>query len=250
MNGLSVIVITLNEENNIKECLELLTWTDEIIVIDSNSKDKTVELAKKFTDRIYLVDERSFAFKRNLGIEKATKDWILWIDADERVTDGLKEEIRNAIKNNSGKVDAYLINRKSFFINKFIKHCGWYPDYSIRLFKKSTGLKFNTARVHEELSYKGRTAKLKAKLLHFTDLTFEQYLKKLNSYTTSSSLDLFDLGKKAGLIDIIFRPAFAFLKMYFLKLGFLDGFIGLVLCSLSSIHVLMKYSKLYFLKIN
>lgn len=250
MQGISVIVITLNEEHNIKDCLELLTWTDEIIVVDSMSKDRTVELAKKFSDRIYLVDERSFAYKRNLGIEKATRDWILWIDADERVTDELKEEIRNSIKNNSSKVDAYLINRKSFFINKFIKHCGWYPDYSIRLFKKSTGLRFNTARVHEELSYKGRTAKLNANLVHYTDLTFEQYLIKMNSYTTSSALDLSDSGKRAGIHDIIFRPVFTFFKMYFLKLGFLDGFIGLVLCSLSSVHVLIKYSKLYFLKIN
>lgn len=250
MQGISVIVITLNEENNIKECLELLKWTDEIIVVDSKSKDRTVELAKKFTDRIYIVDERSFAYKRNLGIEKATSDWILWIDADERVTEELKEEIRSTIRNNSSNVGAYLINRKSFFINKFIKHCGWFPDYSIRLFKKSTGLKFNNARVHEELSYKGGTSKLKANLLHYTDLTFEQYINKLNSYTTSSALDLFDSGKRAGLFDIIFRPVFAFLKMYFLKLGFLDGFIGLVLCSLSSIHVLIKYSKLYLLKIN
>jgi glycosyltransferase involved in cell wall biosynthesis len=248
MSTITSIVITYNEENNIKECLESLKWTDEIIVVDSNSTDRTVELAKKHTENIYTTDTLSFSKKRNLALEKASCDWIIWIDADERVSEELYIEIYDIINNPSEKYVAFLINRRSFFINKFIKHCGWYPDYTLRLFKRTAGIRFDDARVHEKILYNGKTGKLKNEIIHYTDKDFEHYIKKLNSYTTSSSLDLHESGKKANIADIIFRPVFTFIKMYFLKLGLLDGYTGLMVCTLSSIHVFMKYSKLYFLK--
>lgn len=246
MPRLSIIVITLNEEANIKDCLESAKWADEIILVDSKSKDRTVEIAKAYTDKIYLTDDRSFASKRNLAIEKASGEWIMWLDADERIEDDLKNEIMRAI-NSQCQFEVYLIGRKSFFINKFINHCGWYPDYGSRLFKKSAGIKFNDARVHEKILFQGKKGKLQNEILHYTDLTFEHYVWKLNSYTTSSALDLHDSGKNASIIDIIFRPVFTFIKMYFLKLGVFDGYTGFILCTLSSFHVFVKYSKLYFL---
>jgi glycosyltransferase involved in cell wall biosynthesis len=247
MPKLSIIVITLNEETNIKGCLESAKWADEIILVDSNSKDRTVEIAKTYTDKIYLTGDKSYTLKRNLAIEKASGDWIMWLDADERITDDLKNEITGVLDYSERQFEVYLIGRKSFFINKFINHSGWYPDYGLRIFKKSTGIKFNDARVHEKILYEGKKGRLKCELLHYTDLTFEHYISKLNSYTTSSALDLYDTGKKGSLIDIIFRPVFTFIKMYFLKMGALDGYTGLILCTLSSIHVFVKYSKLYFL---
>jgi glycosyltransferase involved in cell wall biosynthesis len=247
MNTLSVIVITYNEENNIKECLKSLKWADEIIIVDSNSKDKTIELASAYTDKIYKTGSQSYAQKRNLGIDKATGEWILWVDADERISEELREEISAVISHTKQDYKPYLIKRKSFFINKFINHCGWYPDYSLRLFKKSTGIRFNIARVHERPIYKGNTAKLSSEIVHYTDLTIEHYINKLNSYTTASAVDSNEQGKKSGIFDIIFRPAFTFIKMYFFKLGLLDGYTGLVLCTLSSAHVFFKYSKLYYL---
>ena len=247
MPKLSIIVITLNEEANIKKCLESAKWADEIILVDSNSDDKTVEIAKTFTDKIYLTADKSYASKRNLAIEKASGEWIMWLDADERITYELKNEITNVLNTSEGQFEVYLIGRKSFFINKFINHCGWYPDYGLRLFKKSAGIKFNDARVHEKIIYKGKKGRLESEILHYTDMTFEHYVSKLNSYTTSSALDLHDSGKKATSIDIIFRPVFTFIKMYFLKLGVFDGYTGLILCTLSSFHVFVKYSKLYFL---
>jgi len=246
MLKLSVIIITYNEETNIKECLQSVEWADEIIVVDSKSDDKTVELAKNFTQNITLVDNIPYGEKRNIGIDKAQGDWILWIDADERITDPLKDEILKTI-NNSNSENAYYINRKSFFITKFIKHCGWYPDFTLRLFKKSTGIKFNSFLVHEKLVYNGPSGRLQNELLHYTDRTFEQYFRKMNNYTTLSARGMFIKGKKAGFWDIIFRPVFTFFKMYFLKLGILDGFMGLILCVLSSIHVMVKYLKLYHL---
>jgi glycosyltransferase involved in cell wall biosynthesis len=247
MSTISSVVITYNEENNIRECLESLKWTNEIIVVDSNSKDKTTEIAKQYTDKIIKTDILSFSIKRNMAFHVASSEWIIWIDADEIISDELKEEIKKIINDTRNPCNAYFINRRSFFINRFVRHCGWYPDYTLRLFRKDTGIRFDNARVHEKISYTGKTEKLKAEIIHYTDRDFEHYMRKMNSYTTSSSLDLFDSHKTAYLTDIFFRPLFAFIKMYFFKLGFMDGYTGLVLCSLSSIHVFMKYSKLYFM---
>jgi glycosyltransferase involved in cell wall biosynthesis len=247
MVKISSIVITYNEADNIAECLESLKWCDEIIVVDSNSTDKTREIAKKFAPNIIITEDKSYGQKRNIGIDKSSGEWILWLDADERITDNLRGEIINIINNQAAGVDAYLINRKSFFINRFIRHSGWSPDYTLRLFKKSSGILSNEATVHEKMIYAGKTAKLKNLILHYTDKSFEHYIKKLNNYTTLSAKQLFDNNKKASFFDIIFRPVFTFFKMYFLKLGFLDGYMGLVLCTLSSLHVLIKYSKLWFM---
>jgi glycosyltransferase involved in cell wall biosynthesis len=243
---ISSIVITYNEEENIRECLESLKWTDEIIVVDSNSTDRTLEIAKEFTGKITEVNELTFGEKKNLGIDSAKGEWILWLDADERITPELQEEITKLLKNKP-EVDAFEINRKSYFISKFIKHCGWYPDHTIRLFKRTAGIRFDTSHVHEKVNYKGKVKRLKSEIVHYTDRDFEHYMNKLNSYTTLSAKDLFAKGKNTSVIDIIFRPVFTFFKMYFLKLGFLDGFIGLVLCTLSGVHVFFKYSKLYYL---
>lgn len=245
--NISVIVITYNEEDNISDCLKSLKWTDEIIVVDSKSKDNTVQIAGEFTNNVLLADNISYGEKRNLGIENSNGEWILWLDADERITDELKNEILQIINNPDNIISAFYVKRKSFFINKFIKHSGWYPDYTLRLFKKSTGIRFDEAKVHEKAVYIGSTGRLKNDILHYTDKDFEHYINKMNSYTTLSSEDMYKNSKKSSVFDIIFRPAFTFFKMYFLKLGILDGYMGLVLCTLSGIHVMVKYSKLYFL---
>ena len=245
MAKISAIVITYNEEANITECLNSLKWCDEIILVDSGSTDNTVKLAGEFTQKIIISGNIPYGEKRNIGIDNATGEWIFWLDADERATPQLKDEITGIISRGSPVIEAYLINRKSFFINKFIKHCGWFPDYTLRLFKKSTGIKFSSSLVHEKAVYTGKTGKLKNEILHYTDRDFEHYINKLNKYTSLSAEELNAKGRRAGFFDIIFRPAFTFFKMYFLKLGILDGYMGLVLCTLSSVHVMTKYSKLY-----
>lgn len=247
---LSAIVITYNEEQNIGACIESLKWCDELIVVDSNSTDNTVEIARGLNAKVSIVENQTYGEKRNTGIDMASGEWILWIDADERITPELQKEITEVISGDKQPFEAYLINRKSFFINKFIKHCGWYPDFTLRLFRRSSGIRFNTLLVHESAVYNGEKGRLKNDILHYTDRDFEHYIKKLNNYTTLSARELFNKGRKAGFFDIIFRPAFTFFKMYFLKLGILDGFMGLVLCTLSSVHVCVKYSKLYLLNRN
>lgn len=247
MQKISSILITYNEESNIKDCLESIIWTDEIIIVDSKSTDKTVEIAAKYTDKIIITDDLPYYKKKNLGIENATHDWILSIDADERVNETLKNEIIEVLNSTESKFNAYYINRKSFFIKKFIKHCGWYPDYVLRLFRKSYNAHFSEGLVHEKIITEGQIGKFNSELIHYTDRNFEHYIEKLNRYTSYSAEELAKKGKRIGIIDIIFRPAFTFIKMYFLKLGFMDGFTGFELCILSSFHVFVKYSKLHFL---
>lgn len=243
---ISAIVITLNEESNIRECLESLKWCDEIILVDSGSSDSTVKIAEEFTNNIIVCGNLPYGEKRNIGIDKAASEWIIWLDADERITPELQAEILNNIKGSN--INAFYINRRSFFLNKFIKHCGWYPDYTLRLFRKDTGIRFNASLVHEKAVYRGDTAKLNNDILHYTDLRIEHYMNKLNKYTSLSAEEMYKNRKKSSFVDIIFRPVFMFFKMYFLRLGILDGYTGLVLCTLSSVHVMIKYSKLFLIK--
>ncbi len=190
MVRINAIVITYNEAANIKECLESLNWCDEIIVVDSGSNDNTCEIAMEYTNNITISGNKPYGEKRNIGIERATADWIIWLDADERISPNLKNEIISLINSTDEELDAYYINRKSFFINKFIKHCGWYPDYTLRLFKKSTNIRFNDALVHEKAVYSGSIGKLKNDILHYTDRNFEHYIDKLNNYTSLSAEEL------------------------------------------------------------
>jgi len=241
MNTISAVVITKNEQRNIRACLESLAWTDEIIIVDSASTDNTVSIARSFTSKIIISENIAYGLKRNIGIDNSTSDFVIWLDADERVTAALAKEIKQELEAPSHIADN--INRKSFFINKFINYCGWYPDFTLRLFKRSTGLRFDNTGVHEKLSYKGMTGKFRNILLHYTDRDYEQYTSKLNNYTSLSAIELGKRGKKSNVLDLIFRPVFTFFKMYFFKLGFLDGYTGLVLCILSSFHVFFKHAK-------
>jgi glycosyltransferase involved in cell wall biosynthesis len=247
MEKLSVVISTKNEETNIMDCLESVKWADEIILVDS-STDKTIEIASAYTNKIINSEDLIISVKKNIGIDKASNDWILSIDADERVTEDLQKEIIKAINNN--KYNAYYINRKSFFIKKFINHCGWFPDYQIKLFRKSAGIKYNNALIHEKPVYNGEIIRIDAPIIHFTYRTIEEYFNKMNYYTTLQAKMLFDKGKNCSILDIILRPVLTFIKMYFLKLGILDGYTGLLLCKLSSISTYTKYSKLYFLRNN
>lgn len=241
MNDVSVIVITYNEEKNIKNCLTTVRWADEIIVVDSGSKDNTVNEAKQFADKIIVTENISYGAKRNIGITNAASEWIFWVDADERVSGELANELKSSIENN--KFDVFYVKRKSFFINKFIRHCGWYPDYSLRLFRKSLCIKFNDAEVHESIKYNGKYGKMINEIIHYTDNDFEHYSEKMNNYTSLSANELSKSKRKSGFSDLIFRPFFAFFKMYFLKIGFMDGYTGLILCLLSAYHVFFKHAK-------
>ncbi|MCK4385804.1 MAG: glycosyltransferase family 2 protein [candidate division Zixibacteria bacterium] len=244
MPKISAIVITYNEEKNIGRCLSSIAWVDEIVVVDSESTDDTKKIASEFTPRVFDIKWEGFGKAKDFAKDKASHPWILSVDADEVVTEDLKEEIQNITKSEDS-LDGYYISRKSNFLGKWIKHA-WSPDYVLRLFKKDMG-KFDDSIVHEKVEVEGEKGYLKNVLLHYTDPDFDHYLEKLNRYTSLGAKQLFGKGKRAKLFDVIFRPLAVFFKMYLVKRGFLDGLPGFILAVSSAFHVFSKYVKLWHL---
>lgn len=244
MAKLSVLTIALNEEHNIVDCLESVKWADELIVVDSGSTDKTVELARKFPAKVLQMEWRGYGATRNLALNHATGDWILWLDADERVTPELAKEIQQRIREAHGKFVGYSVARRAYFLGKWIRHCGWYPSHVIRLFQRTHG-KFTENHVHEQLLLDGPLGRMENDLLHFTDPDLHHYFRKFNRYTSLAARDMVAEGKRFSMLDILVRPPFTFFKMYILRRGFLDGIHGFILSVASATYVFVKYAKLW-----
>ncbi len=245
LGKISCIIITRNEAKNIRRCLQSISWADEIILVDSESTDDTKRIASEFTDKIYDLRWEGFGPAKEFAKGKAKGEWIFSLDADEVVTERLRDEIWQVVRSDDS-LDGYFIPRRSNFLGRWMKHGGWYPDRVLRLFKKSRG-SFNHRLVHEEAKISGKTGRLKNDILHYTDPDFDHYLKKLNQYTSLDAFQLYRQRKKAKLSDILFRPPLTFVKMYILKAGFLDGLPGLILSLSSAFHVFSKYVKLWHL---
>jgi len=246
MPKISAVVITYNEEDNIRRCLESLSWADEIVVVDSYSQDDTKKIVSDFTDKIYDVKWEGFGKKKEFAREKASSEWVLSVDCDEVITPDLRDEILKAIEKKDN-YDGYYIPRRSNFLGKWMNHSGWYPDYVLRLFKKEKA-KFNQALVHEKIEVFGKIGYLKNSLLHYTDPDIKSYLSKLDFYTTLNAEELLKKKKKTKVFDFILHPLGIFFKMFFLKRGFLDGTHGFILAVLSSFYVFIKYAKLWDLQ--
>jgi len=243
MTPLSVIVITRNEERNIVACLESVAWADEIVVVDAESKDATAALARQFTQKIFIEPWKSFSEAKEFAVLQSRHEWILWLDADERVTQDLAVEIQSLLISSPAH-PAYSVARRAYFLGRWIKHSGWYPGRVPRLFRKDRA-SFSPAAVHEGLNVQGAVGDLRHDLLHFTDPNLYHYLAKFNRYTTLASKESFDAGKRFRWIDLVLRPPWLFVKMYIIRLGFLDGVPGLLLALLSSAYVFTKYAKLW-----
>lgn len=243
-DGISVIVIARNEERNILECLRSVSWADEIIVVDTGSTDRTREIAGTIPGTFVLEAEwMGFGPTKNYAIEHAAYSWIFWIDADERASDELGREAQAVVAAKQDRA-GYRVARRAFFLGKWIKHCGWYPGYVVRLFRKDSA-RFDDSPVHEKLIVSGIPGTLKHDLYHYTDDTIFHYMTKFNRYTSLAAEGLTNRGGTYRLLDLITRPPFMFFKMYFLKLGVLDGAHGFVLSLLSSAYVFTKYVKIW-----
>jgi glycosyltransferase involved in cell wall biosynthesis len=249
MPTLSVIIIALNEEANLLRCLESVKWADELVVADTGSTDRTLEIAKEHGTKTIQLEWEGFGKAKQRVLEAATSDWVLSLDADEVVTESLREEIQKSVRSDSPGFDGYFISRRSMFLGHWMSHGGWYPDYVLRLFKRGKG-RFEDRKVHESLSLAGRTGRLKGDLLHYSDPDLEHYLRKMNRYTTLSAQELSERGEVASLADLLFRPMATFWKIYLFKGGFLDGIYGFLLALFSSVHVVTKYVKLWLLNRN
>ena len=247
MIKISVLIITLNEEINIRRCLDSVKWADEIIVIDSESSDQTVKIAKKYTKKIFVRKWEGFAATKNFGIQQTNGEWLLCMDADEELTAEAAEEIRKVIS--SPEADGYYIPRKANFLGRWIYHSGWYPGYVLRLIRKKYA-HFQETQVHECLNRPEKIARLKNPLLHYTDPNVKHYFTKLNNYTSLAAEDLFNRGEQIRFVDLVIRPLYIYIKMYMLKAGFLDGFHGFVLAVFSGFYVFVKYAKLWEIQKN
>lgn len=244
---LTVLVPAYNEEELIGDCLESVKWADEVFVVDSFSTDRTAEIARSCGARIVQHEYVNSATQKNWAIPQASHDWVLVIDCDERATPEAAAEIRDILAKGPEK-DAYRIARRSFFFGKEIRHCGWETDKVTRLFKRDA--RYRDREVHADIDTTGLSVgELKGTFLHYTTRSFAQYFEKFGRYTTWAANDLFKKGRRAGFLSLTVRPAARFFKMYFLRLGFLDGLHGLVLCTLAAMSVFMKYAKLWAMQL-
>ena len=246
---ISSITIAKNEEASIARCINSLrACVDEIVIlVDEESSDKTLNIVKSYLNvKCEIVKWMGYVKTKQYGISLCSNNWILWIDADEVITKELAEEL-NTFKMLSPVFTAYSIPRMAIFLGRWIKHSGWYPGRVTRLFNKHV-VKFSENDVHEYLLVKGETGELSSDLEHYTDPNIQHYFQKFNRYTTLAAEELVKRGKSFTIIDILLRPIVIFVKMYFLKLGFLDGIQGFILAVFSSAYVFTKYCKFWELK--
>ena len=244
---ITVILPTFNEEANIAECIASVAWADEIFVVDSFSRDATPQLAARAGARVVQHEYVNSATQKNWAIPQAIHPWVLIVDNDERVTPELHDEILGLLEadaaGDTSVCDGYRIGRINHFLGRRVRYCGWQNDTCLRLFRRDRG-RYQDREVHADVVIDGRVGHLRHKLLHYTFTSFEQYMAKFNRYTTWAAGDR---GRRTPTVrwhHLLLRPTGRFLKQYFIKRGFLDGRIGLVVCLLASYSVFMKYSKL------
>ncbi|HWZ86405.1 MAG TPA: glycosyltransferase family 2 protein [Thermoanaerobaculia bacterium] len=242
--GLTAIVTTLNEEVNVRECLESLGFADEILVVDSFSTDRTVEIARGVAG-VKVVQREYFgsAAQKNWAMDQVTLPWLLIVDADERIPERLAREIQSLLERGPEE-DHFFIRRENVFVDRVIRHSGWSTDKVVRLIRRGTA-RYPNRRVHADLAADGATPTLLAPMLHYTCRSLGQYLEKLHRYATWGAADAYRQGRRAGPLELLFRPFWRFVRMYVIQAGFLDGRHGLVLCVLQSWSVFLKWAKVW-----
>lgn len=241
---ISGLIITLNEERNIESVIRNLDFVDEIIVVDSYSTDKTIEILQKHPHvRVVQNKFENYTTQRNLALDLAQNEWILFLDADERLTPELKQEIIDTLNNNP-QADAYYFYRKLYFKGNPVHFSGWQTDKNIRLFKKSKARYIPDRLVHEILKVDGKKAVFKHKLIHYSYTDYESYKAKMIYYAHLKAKELFAKNVRPNWFHFYIKPAYKFLYTYIVRLGFLDGKKGIILCYLNALSVYKRYPEL------
>lgn len=240
---LSVIIITKNESAHIGACLDSVAFADEIIVLDSGSTDDTIAIARARGAQVHIAhDWPGFGPQKNRALDLATGDWVLSIDADERVPPELAASIQQALE--SPAAQAYRIARLSSFCGRWIRHSGWWPDHVVRLFQRRSG-RFTEAAVHERVEVQGAIASLSGHFLHYPYASLEVFIDKINHYSTEAARMAFDRGRRTGVLGPFGHALWTFVRHYVLRRGFLDGWQGLVLAGMAATGSFYRYAKLY-----
>ena len=245
MIKISATIITFNEERNIVRAIESLRCCEEIVVVDSGSNDRTVELASKLGARVIDNPWAGYSSQKNFASEQASNDWILSIDADESLSEALEGEIWH-IKKNGTEFDAYTMPRMAQYLGRWILHSGWYPDRKVRLFNRRKA-RWTGEFVHESVQVDGRVGHLKSNLLHYTCSSLSEHLKTMDQYTTLAAEQIVAQKKRIGAKHLLIEPTWAFFKTYFFKRGYLDGTEGLAIAYMAAMYNFVKYAKARFM---
>jgi glycosyltransferase involved in cell wall biosynthesis len=240
----SAVLVCYDEEENVERCLQSLAWAEEIIVVDSFSRDRTVELCRKYTNRIFQREWSGMVEQRAYAVSLARNEWVFAIDADELVTERLRDEILTRLSEDKDKNSGYYIKRHSYYLGKWINHGGWYPDFKLRLFRKAK-VYVGGENPHDKCFVHGKTAKLRSEMIHYPYKSISRQLRTIDTYSDTVSERLFKEESGFFLVKVFFKPPVKFLETYIYKLGFLDGSPGFVISVLSSYYVFMKYAKLW-----
>lgn len=242
---LSVIIITKNEQAHIAACIESVSFADEVIVLDSGSTDDTCQIARQLGAHVYHTTHwPGFGPQKNKALSLATKEWVLSIDADERVPAALAAEIQQILQ--QPEADAYTVARMSCFAGRWIQHSGWWPDRLLRLFRREQG-RFKDVLVHESVLVNGPTKELNGHLLHYPYDSLETLISKTNSYSSAAAIQLHERGKKISVLGIFAKAFWTFIRLYIIRRGFLDGSQGAILAAVAASGSFFRYSKLWLL---
>ncbi len=242
MAKLTVTVITKNEARDLADALASVAWADEIVVVDSNSSDDTVAIARTFTERVVVHPWEGYGAQKNVAAALASHDWILSLDADERVTPALADAIRTALA--SPGHAAYRMPRVTRHLGRWIRSTDWYPDDQLRLYDRRHA-QWTTARVHEAVTVNGTIGRLDHEIQHLAYRNISDHLETIDRYTTLAAEDMRANGRRAGVIQLAGHPPLAFLRNYIARGGFRDGLPGFIISSLNAYYVFLKYAKLW-----
>ena len=238
---ISAAIITLNEQGNVARAIESLRCCDEVIVVDSGSQDRTIEIAAKLGARIVETNWMGYAAQKNFAAEQASHDWILSIDADEALSEALEAELWQ-LKKTGPRYDAYTFPRMAQYLGRWILHSGWYPDRKVRLYDRRKA-RWVGKYVHESVQVDGAIGHLDCNLLHYTIDSLSQHLRTMDRYTTLAAEEIVAQRRRIGWPDLILDPPWTFFRTYVLKAGFLDGWEGLIIAYMAAFYNFVKYAK-------
>ncbi|MEM7261457.1 MAG: glycosyltransferase family 2 protein [Planctomycetota bacterium] len=249
MIAITATIITFNEERNIRDCLESVAWVDEIVVVDSGSTDRTVEIAREFTDRVVVTDWPGHVAQKNRAVEWAPTDWILSLDADERCTPELRAQVEAIVAESRSQPGlpneaGFSVRRKTWYLGRWILHGGWYPDRKVRFFDRRR-CRWGGVDPHDHIEHDGPTRPLDADLLHYTYRDVRHHLEVIDFFTDIAAREKDVRNKRHAVLGMLVRPPVKFLRMYLFRRGYRDGFAGFVIAVLGALYVFLKDAKLW-----
>tara|TARA_Y100000588_G_scaffold387952_1_gene487017 strand:- start:89 stop:853 length:765 start_codon:yes stop_codon:yes gene_type:complete len=240
---ISVVIITKNEADHLAATLESVSWATDVVVVDSGSTDDTLEIARRYTDRVLTRDWEGYGAQKNYATGLAAHDWVLSLDADEHVSQALAEEIRDVMSRPS-TLAGYRIPRTTRYLGRWIRSTDWYPDYQLRLYDRRVAL-WNSRYVHESVSVNGTIGTLRSEIRHYAYDNMSDHLSTINHYSTLAAKQMLDENRRARWTDLAIHPGFAFARNYLLRGGFRDGLPGLIVSLMNSYYVFLKFAKLW-----